>query len=159
MEGRKRIWVDSRLNQMTDNQALRTIASFNIEREENGEMLTLVTDSTFLDIKVFQSMQPWAEQLLNNGTLIIEIWETPDEMVRRPFFWTSFGIQTPECESIEEAIKYLVQNNGGTVRAMARMVRQYGLPKGTWVQGPGPEPMRLHCCTHMLTNDGSIFKL
>lgn len=101
----------------------------------------IVTANTFADMRPVQENLELAESLLVNGYIIIEIWDTPNNMVREKFFWSSCNHQTEAAETLEEAVKDLP--NCGEIVAAAYLVEEYGIPKGKWPQGQWVPPAPL----------------
>lgn len=118
-----RIWLDSMvLNQLTD--PLEVLQNL-IENKHK-----LVIANTAIDVLCFQKDPEWLEDQLEDGTVSIEIWHTPDEMVSKPFFWSSFFAETQAAESLEEAIAGL--DNEEAILDLANIIYEYGIPEGQW---------------------------
>lgn len=106
---------------------------------QNQNMLVIA--NTILDVKAFQESIDWVEEMLKNGHMSIEIWSTPDEMVAKPFFWSSAGIETSAANSLEEAISNLP--NKVKIMALKELLDEYGIQKADWPKGQWapPEPI------------------
>lgn len=100
-----------------------------------------VIANTIMDVKVFQQNFPWIEFALRKKYLLIEIWNTPDEMTSKEFHWSSCGITTPASGSFEEAIDGLPNKN--EILAIKKLVEKFGIPKGKWEQGTYSAPKEL----------------
>ena len=101
----------------------------------------IVTSTNAVDNLVFQRHLDWLEMNLTLGTVAIELWDLPNEMVQKPFFWSSCSKLTNPAETLEEAVKDLP--NAGSIVAVAFLAEQYGLTKSTWTMGPWEEPAQL----------------
>ena len=129
--------------------------------------------NTIVDIKVIRQNPEWLEKQLKAGNVFIECWSsadkaTPaaclDEMVSKPFFWTSFNVETSPCTSWEavyeqlDADYYLKRDtdifsedhskyyqfhldNWMHVDKIASLVIEYGLAKGSWPMGKWSKPI------------------
>ena len=72
--------------------------------------------NTVVDIKLIRNNPDWFEKQLKAGKILIECWSTADlaspaacldEMVSKPFFWTSFNFETHACTSFEAVYNQL----------------------------------------------------
>lgn len=129
--------------------------------------------NTIVDMKLIRKNPEWLESQIKAGTVFIECWSseekaTPaaclDEMVSKPFFWTSFNLETKPCTSFEavydqlrpegysingpwgsESIpskRYrLLVDNWQSVDKIASLVIEYGLGKGSWPMGKWSKPI------------------
>lgn len=94
----------------------------------------LIIANTILDVKAFQMYQKWVESHLNSGNISIEIWNTPDEMVSKPFYWSSAKMWTDSAKTLEEAVAELP--NRQKILSLRDLLDRYGIPRGKWEQGP-----------------------
>ena len=130
----KRIWLDTVvLASLTD--AKGTLNKL----IEDGH--TLVIANTAIDVACFQENADWFEDQLKKGSIVIQIWLTPDQMVAKNFFWSSVQKETPAAESFAEAVVDL--QNKDALLQIANLVNKYGIPKGDWPAGKwsAPEPL------------------
>ena len=65
---------------------------------------------------------------------IIEMWNTLDEMVAKPFYWSSLGIETVASPSFSTITYSLPPRFKAKIRELAKLINQYGIPKGSWPQ-------------------------
>ena len=124
----RRIWLDTTVLPFVSLETLEALAQNNV----------LVIANTAIDVKLFQENFEWVDEKLKKGQLVIEMWNTLDEMVKKAFFWSSCNIETPACDSFEEAASYLP--NTQQVLNLAELVKVYGIPKGQWPIGCEYEP-------------------
>ena len=94
---------------------------------------TLVIANTAVDVKLFQEDPDWLEDCLIRNQIVIEIWATPDEMVSKPFFWSSCNQESPVANSLKDAVKDLP--NADAIMQIAELVMDYGIAKGDWPAG------------------------
>lgn len=130
----KRVWLDTVVAAQLEN-AMETMDKL------INEGYTLIVANTAVDITVFQENPEWFEDHLLNDNIIIEIWDTPDQMVKKPFFWSSCQLTSEPAATLEEALKDLP--NGNAIIAIANLVNKYGIAKGDWPAGQWapPEPI------------------
>ena len=106
----------------------------------------LVFANTAADVRVLQIWRKWLERKLKTGSIAIEMWNTLDEMTAKPFYWSSFGVTTPACESFSEAIGNLPDSYKKTdkmhdkMHKLADLIGSYGIPKGQWPMGKWAPP-------------------
>lgn len=127
----KKLWLDT------------TIAT-ELRLEQLQELIQhhqIAVANTAIDIAIFQQNQEWLEEQLENGTIVIEMWNTPDEMTAKPFYWSSCGIETPASASFEEAVMNLP--NGADILDLCELVDYYAIPKGEWKQGEWAPPAHI----------------
>lgn len=101
----------------------------------------IVTANAAIDIGIFQKNQGWFENCLRSGKIVIENWLTPDEMVRKPFFWSSCSQSTSPAVTLEDAVKDLP--NAADILDVTELVKTYGIPKDQWPKGPWSPPAPL----------------
>ena len=130
---RKRIWLDS----LTANNGLTIEAIDDLILKG----YVVVTSNTAVDINIFQMNQAWLESHLEYSNIIIEMWQTPDEMVHKNFFWSSCSKMTSPAVTLEDAIEDLP--NAADILDVADLVDIYGIPKGEWTTGPWTPPAPL----------------
>lgn len=128
----ERIWLDTTVLAVLPKETLEELAR---------EGYTLVIANTAIDVKHFQEDPTWVESMLNKKQLIIEMWLTLDQMTAKPFYWSSFGVETPASASFEEAVSYLP--DAEKVLALADIIDHYGIPRGKWTQGAYTAPTPL----------------
>lgn len=106
-----------------------------------------VIANTILDVKAFQENIPLLEMALREKYIVIEIWNTPDEMTSKEFFWSSCQMTTPASASFIEAIASLPNKN--EILAIKSLIEKYGIPKGKWEQGKysGPKELSAEAAT------------
>lgn len=130
----KRIWLDTVVLSALDNA-----------KEVLERLMTdgyqLVIANTALDVRLFQENLDWFEEHLQEGSINIEIWNTPDEMVAKPFFWSSCNITSEPSHDLYEAVEDFP--NVEAILDIADMISVYGIPKGDWVMGPWAPPAPL----------------
>ena len=125
--------------------------------------------NTVVDIKLIRDNPDWFKQQLKAGTIFIECWSTQkiaspadtlDEMVAKPFFWSSFNFETQPCTSFKDvpaqlsalahdfsssltisAYAQYALENWEYVEKVANLVIKYGLPKGKWPMGKWLKPL------------------
>lgn len=132
-----RIYVDTTIMPFVKKQTLDDIiAAGNV----------LVFSNAAADVRVLQIWSKWTERMLKNGSIVIEMWNTLDEMVGKDFYWSSFGVTTPMCKSIDEAIGILpdtykkTDNMHSKMRKLVKLIGSYGIPKGQWPMGKWAPP-------------------
>ena len=130
----KRIWLDTVVAAQLEN------AKEAMDKLIN-EGYTLIVANTAVDIAVFQENPDWFEDHLANDEIIIEIWNTPVEMVSKPFFWSSCQMESPAAATLEEALQELP--NRDSIMQIVDLVMEYGIAKGDWPAGQWapPEPI------------------
>ena len=129
--------------------------------------------NTIVDMKLIRQNPEWLEAQIKAGTVFIECWSSEkkaspaaclDEMVSKPFFWTSFNVETSPCTSFEAVYEQLDVNyyimktninifspefaeyhrfrldNWMHVDKIASLVIEYGLSKGSWPMGKWSKP-------------------
>ena len=101
----------------------------------------LVIANTALDVRVFQENIDWFEDQLAEGKINIEIWNTPDEMVSKEFFWSSCNMTSKPSTDLYEAVENFP--NKEAILDLADLLLVYGMPKGDWVMGPWAPPAPL----------------
>lgn len=101
----------------------------------------LVIANTALDVRVFQENLDWFEDMLQEGYIDIEIWNTPDEMVAKPFFWSSCNMTSEPSKDLYSAVEGFP--NAEAILDIADLVQDYGWEKGTWPMGPWAPPAPL----------------
>ena len=99
----------------------------------------LVFTTTAVDVSLLRDNLGWTEQMLKDGKIIIELWQTLDQMTAKPFYWSSAKLETPACNSFEKAIGYMLKSDA--IRHLANLVNTYGIPKGNWKMGPWTPPV------------------
>lgn len=99
----------------------------------------LVFTNTAVDVSLLLDNPGWTEQMLKDGKIIIELWQTLDQMTSKTFYWSSSKRETPACDSFEKAIGYMP--NSDAIRHLAKLVNTYGIPKGNWKMGPWTPPV------------------
>lgn len=102
---------------------------------------TLVIPNTAVDVKAFQDNTEWLHKQLETGTIVIQLWMTPDEMVSKAFTWSSCGETTQPSACLEDAIENLPNWEG--ILQVAALMERYGLSKEEWNPGQWskPEPL------------------
>lgn len=98
----------------------------------------LVFANTVIDVSLFRDNLVWFDELLHSGKVIVEFWNTLDEMVSKPFYWSSAQITTPAYNSFREAANHLPHTNA--VNRLAELINRYGIPKGQWPMGSWAPP-------------------
>ena len=128
-----RVWLDTLTanNGLTKEHLEHIIA--------NG--MTVVTANTAIDVALFQENQHWFEKMLIHQHIIIEIWHMPDEMVSKPFYWSSCSQETAAAETLFDAVEDLP--NGADILDVADLVEAYGIEKGKWPMGKWVPPTPL----------------
>ena len=101
----------------------------------------IVVSNTAIDIKLFQENQHWFSKLVIDQNIIIEMWNTFDEMTSKSFYWSSLQITSPACQSFEEVIRFLP--NYHQILDLSYMINMYALQKGHWIEGKPFEPIIL----------------
>lgn len=102
---------------------------------------TIVIANTAIDVAAFQKDPDWLEKQLENKTIIVEIWHTPDQMTSKPFYWSSRGEETNAADNFEAAIETLADNE--SILDVKELVEIYGIPKGEWPCGEYNAPAPL----------------
>ena len=130
--------------------------------------------NTIVDMKLIRKNPEWLESQIKAGTVFIECWSSEkkaspadclDEMVSKPFFWTSFNLETKPCtswEAVYEQLKpeYYFKHSDNVfnplnnakysqflidtwkdVDKIASLVIEYGLGKGSWPMGKWSKPI------------------
>lgn len=135
-----KIWLDTTVLDFVSKEQLQQLV-------KSGN--TLAIANTVVDVKVFQDNPEWVEYLLSKGKLVIEMWLTLDQMVAKPFYWSSRGIETSAAPSFLDAIASLPEPDG--ILDMAVLVDKYSIPKGSWKMGPysAPAPLPLEDAEHL----------
>jgi hypothetical protein len=128
----KRIWLDTVVASMLSKEDFEQVIY-------NGD--TLIIANTVIDVKVFQDNIDWFESRLQDSSIIIEIWNTPNEMVQKHFFWSSCQLATESADDLETAVQSLP--NGEAILKVAILVDYYGIPKGSWKMGAWAPPAPL----------------
>ncbi len=102
---------------------------------------TLVIPNTAVDVACFQRNPEWLRDQLQNGSIVIQMWMTPDEMVKKAFFWSSCQLSTQPADCFEDAIENLPNWDG--IMMVKELMLRYGLSKEQWEPGQwaAPEPM------------------
>ena len=124
---------------------LDTTIATQLRKEQLDELFPyhqIAVANTAVDIEIFQQNLEWFEEQLENGTIVVEMWNTLDEMTAKPFYWSSCGIETAASDSFEKAVMDLP--NGADILDLADLIEYYGIPKGQWKQGPWSPPAPLN---------------
>lgn len=102
---------------------------------------TLVIPNTAVDVECFQRNAEWLRDQLKEGNIVIQMWMSPDEMVKKPFTWSSCQLTTQPAECFETAIESLPNWEG--IMMVKELMEQYGLSKEEWEPGQwaAPEPL------------------
>ena len=134
----------------TSNMFHITIANLNNLIDAGCE---LCFTNTVVDIKVIRDNPEWFETQLMAGKAFIECWtsepgmspaDSLDEMVSKPFYWSSFEDETPRCLCFEEVYHYLPsKDDRKAVDRIAALVISDGKPKGEWPMGQWSKPILL----------------
>ena len=132
-----RIWIDTTTMALMDEERAQRVAQAAIDE---GNFLVMA--NTACDVKLFQNQTDWFEEMLEQHKIIIEIWATPDQMVSKPFYWSSAGVQTAAAASLEEAVCDL--HNATSIIDVAKLVEYYGIPRGAWACGTYAPPTPLN---------------
>lgn len=130
-----RIWLDTMIvKDIVDPKDTLT-------RLTNGGHI-IVTSNTALDVNIFQENLMWFEEQLCRGKIFIEIWNTPDEMVTKPFYWSSLMTETPTSTSLRDAVSSF-KTSAAEIIEIAKLIELYGIKKGDWKMGPWAPPEKL----------------
>lgn len=132
-----RLWLDT-----------TTAALMHIEHPNNADKdilqglidagNTIVIANTAVDVAVFQNNIDWLREKLKEKSIIIEIWHTVQEMISKPFYWSSRFKETPASDDFKEAIKALEDYD--KIIAVAELLDKFGLNKGEWKCGEYVNP-------------------
>lgn len=105
--------------------------------------------NTVVDIATIRKNPDWFEQQLKSGTAFVECWSSEaglspaaalDEMTSKAFYWSSFDITTAPAMCFEAVYAKLPKKDREAVDRIARLVIDYGLPKGSWPMGQWTKP-------------------
>lgn len=102
---------------------------------------TIVVANTVADMRVFQMHIMWFEEMVCSKKIIIEVWNTPDEMVAKPFYWSSLMTETPASTSLRDAVSAF--QKAPEIIEIANIIDLYGIKKGNWKMGPWAPPENL----------------
>lgn len=146
MKKEQRIWLDTVVLTFVSKETLEALIN-------TGH--TLVIANTAIDVAVFQENINWFEKQLATNHVVIEIWNTPDEMTTKTFYWSSCSQLTSPAESLEEAVKNLP--NAENILSVAKLVNTYGIPKGSWPMGQwaAPLPLSADIAQQLHLNEGA----
>ena len=105
--------------------------------------------NTVVDIGIIRDNPDWFESQLKAGTVFIECWSSEpglspaaalDEMTAKAFYWSSFDITTAPAMCFEAVYAKLPKADRESLDRIARLVIDYGLPKGSWPMGQWTKP-------------------
>lgn len=126
-----RVWLDT-----------TTLANMRYARSVMDEVIasgnTLVIANTMLDVEAFQTGIEWLKGHLKAGRIRVEMWLTGEQMVAKDFYWSSCQMKTTASDSFEQAIANLP--NRENILKLKALMDTYGLPRGSWEQGPWAPP-------------------
>lgn len=139
MSTTKRLWMDTTVAAlMTQNQPDNDRQLLQNLIDEGH---TIVIANTAVDVGIFQSNPVWFEDMLDLGYIVIEIWDTPNDMTKKNFYWSSRSLTTQAADTFAEAIATLPDNED--IMKVAELVNKYGLPRGSWKCGTYAPPAPL----------------
>lgn len=98
----------------------------------------LIIDGMAIDVKQFQSHATWLEENLKNNNIIIEVWNSPDEVIKEGFYWNSYSHTTGPAKTLEESVRELP--NADRILEISRLIKEYGIPREVWNTNSAPHP-------------------
>lgn len=122
-----------------------TVSAANLTKKDFERLIDaghiLVFTNTVIDIPAMQQHPGFLEEMIMDGQAVIEIWSQPAQMVSKPFFWSSCGVETAPAECLEDAVVGLP--NGEDILVVAELMDLWGLERGQWEEGEYSKPAPL----------------
>lgn len=124
----KKVWIDTLVANKLGERLIPTLDKL------LSEGYIGVMAEPAIDIKPFQENQGWVEDKLTEDQLVLEaFYDSFDELTRKAFTWSSYGITTEPAKTFEKAVMSLPDSD--KIDAYRYLLEDYSIEREEWCDG------------------------
>lgn len=124
----KKVWIDTLVANKLGEQLIPTLDKL------LSEGYIGVMAEPAIDIGAFRENQGWLEDKLTEDQLVMEaFYDSFDEMMRKAFMWSSYGVTTEPAKTFEEATMTLPDSV--ELNTYRYLLEDYSIEREEWCDG------------------------